>query len=122
MSPRHFTIDQNFFTLRLPENCSPLVINDVTSRLEAKLAEAVNAGLSRALIDVHEVKGLNMTIIKLLLQTMQMCHELAMQFALVGNANVITECKGFEDTRSWSFFESMVEARESLLVKKLPIC
>ena len=113
-SPRYFNIDTEFFTMRLPENCSPIVINEVNNHLKTKLAEAVNAGLSRAIIDVQEVKSLNMTIIKLLFQTMQTCRELAMQFSLVGNAQIITECKGFEDTRNWSFFESMAEARAFL--------
>jgi len=116
-SPRYFTIDKEFFTMRLPENCSAIVINEVNNHLKTKLAEAVNAGLSRAIIDVQEVKSLNMTIIKLLFQTMQTCRELAMQFSLVGNAQIITECKGFEDTRSWSFFESMTEARAYLSAK-----
>ena len=116
-SPRYFTIDKEFFTMRLPENCSPIVINEVNNHLKTKLAEAVNAGLSRAIINVQEVKSLNMTIIKLLFQTMQTCRDLAMQFSLVGNAQIITECKGFEDTRSWSFFESMPEARAYLSIK-----
>jgi two-component system cell cycle response regulator len=118
-SPRYFSIDTAFFTLRLPENCTPAVINEVNSHLEPKLAEAVNAGLSRAVIDVQEVKSVNMTIIKLLFQTMQLCRELAMQFVLVGNAQIITECRGFEDTRDWSFFESMSEARAFLETKNL---
>jgi len=117
-SLRYFALDEGFFTLRLPENCSPTVINEVTAYLDAKLAEAVNGGLSRAVIDVQEIKSLNMTIIKLLLQTMQTCRELAMHFALVGNAHIITECKGFEDTRDWSFFESMAEARTFLSTAK----
>ena len=93
-SPRYFSIDKEFFTMRLPENCSPIVINEVNNHLKTKLAEAVNAGLSRAIIDVQEVKSLNMTIIKLLFQTMQTCRELAMQFSLVGNAQIIAECRG----------------------------
>jgi hypothetical protein len=35
----------------------------------------------------------------------------------VGNAQIISECKGFEDTRSWTFFESMTEARAYLSAK-----
>ncbi len=116
-SPRYFSIDKEFFTMRLPENCSPIVINEVSNHLKTKLAEAVNAGLSRAIIDVQEVKSLNMTIIKLLFQTMQTCRDLAMQFSLVGNTQIITECRGFEDTRNWTFFESMAEARAYLSAK-----
>jgi len=113
-SPRYFTIEKGLFLMRLPENCSPIAVNEMTNYLKPKLAEAVDAGVSRAIIDAHEVKGLNMTIIKLLFQTMQTCRELAMQFSLVGNPQIVAECKGFEDTRNWSFFESMNDARAHL--------
>ncbi|MDD2763117.1 MAG: response regulator [Opitutaceae bacterium] len=119
-SPRYFTLEKDCFVMRLPENCSPIVINEVSNYLKPKLAEAVNAGMTRAIIDVEEVKGLNMTIIKLLFQTMQTCRELAMQFSLVGNPQIVAECKGFEDTRNWSFFESMNEARAYLAAKAPP--
>ncbi len=113
-SPRYFTIEKDLFLMRLPENCSPIAVTEMTNYLKPKLAEAVDAGVSRAIIDAHEVKGLNMTIIKLLFQTMQTCRDLAMQFSLVGNPQIVAECKGFEDTRNWSFFDSMNDARAHL--------
>ena len=119
-SPRYFSADADCFVVRLPENCSAAVINEVSSYLKPKLAEAVDAGLSRAIIDIHEVKGLNMTIIKLLFQAMLTCRELAMQFSLVGNAQVATECKNFEDTRGWTFFNAMEEAKVHLASRAAP--
>ena len=49
--------------------------------------------------------------IKLLFQAMQTCRDLAMNFGLVGNAQIISECKGFEDTRGWTFYESIDDAK-----------
>jgi two-component system cell cycle response regulator len=50
----------------------------------------------------------------LLFQSMQTCRELALQFVLVGNDNIVAECKGFEDTRNWSFFPSVEDAKTSM--------
>ncbi len=113
-SLRYFTSESEFFTMRLPDNCSTLVVNEVTNYLKVKVAEAVDGGINRVIIDVHQVSGLNMAVIKLLLQAMQTFRELGMQFALVGNPQIVAECKGFEDTRSWNFFESIDQAKASL--------
>jgi two-component system cell cycle response regulator len=55
-----------------------------------------------------------MGVIKLLVQTMQYCRDLGMQFALVGNPQIIAECKGFEDTRNLNFVDTLDEAKASL--------
>jgi two-component system cell cycle response regulator len=34
-------------------------------------------------------------------------------FVLVGNNQLMTECKGFEETRSWTFHETVEEAKAS---------
>ncbi|MBI3885845.1 MAG: response regulator [Opitutae bacterium] len=113
-SLRYFTSEQEFFIMRLPEPCSTLVLSEVATYLKVKVAEAVDRGINRAIIDIHELRGLNMNVIKLLFQAMQTYKELAMQFALVGNHQIISECKGFEDTRNWTFYETMEQAKASL--------
>ena len=113
-SQRYFTLEPGFLTMRLPEICSQSVIAEVGNYIKPKCAEAVDAGHTRMVIDIHELKTLHMGVIKLLFQAMQICRELTLQFALVGNANIITECKGFEDTRNWSFYESTEEAKTNL--------
>ena len=37
-----------------------------------------------------------------------------MQFALVANPQIISECKGFEDTRGWTFYDSLEDAKANL--------
>jgi two-component system cell cycle response regulator len=113
-SRRYFGIEGEFFIMRLPENCTTIVINEVSNYLKPKVSEAVDSGICKAIIDVKEVKTLNMNVIKLLFQTMQTCRELALQFSLVGNETVQAECKGFEDTRNWTFFSSVEDAKASL--------
>jgi two-component system, cell cycle response regulator len=114
-SQRYFANDSGFFIMRLPANVSPSVIAEVSNYLKPKISEAVDGGICKAIIDLKEVQGgLNMNVIKLLFQAMQTCRELALQFALVGNTQIVNECKGFEDTKSWQFYESLDEAKAAL--------
>ncbi len=113
-SPRYFIIEPGFLIMRLPENCSPAVLAEVGNHLKPKISEAVDAGHTRLVIDIHQLATLHMGVIKLLLQTMQTCRELTLQFALVGNQQIATECKGFEDTRNWQFHDLIDDAKASL--------
>lgn len=113
-SQRYFSVDKDVFLMRLPETTNQLVVNEVLSYLKPKMSEAVDGGLCKAVIDLHEVKRLDMVVIKLLFQAMQNCRELALQYALVGNAQLVSECKGFEDTKGWQFFDSIEDAKNSL--------
>lgn len=113
-SQRYFANENGCLILRLPENCSPAALAEVANYLKPKFADAVDAGQNRAIIDVQAIKSLHMGIIKMLLQAMQTCRELGMNYALVGGTQIVNECKGFEDTRSWTFCESMEEAKASV--------
>jgi two-component system, cell cycle response regulator len=113
-SQRYFATDDNIFIMRLPENTTPASLLEVSNYLKAKTAEAVDSGIFRAVIDLHELKRFDMTIIKLLFTTMQVFRELALQYVLVGNAQIVTECKGFEDTKGWQFVDSLDEAKVHL--------
>jgi two-component system cell cycle response regulator len=113
-SQRYYAIEGEMMVMRLPEVCSPAVIAEAATYLKPKFAEAVDAGFNKVIIDIHHIKSLHMGIIKLLFQAMQTCRDLAMQFALVGNPQIISECKGFEDTRGWTFYDSLDEAKTNL--------
>lgn len=113
-SQRYYALEDEMMIMRLPEHCSPAVIAEAGAYLKPKFAEAVDAGYNKVVIDIHQIKSLHMGVIKLLFQAMQTCRELAMQFALVGNAQIISECKGFEDTRGWTFYDSLDDAKANL--------
>jgi two-component system cell cycle response regulator len=113
-SQRYFTIEKDVFIMRLPEITSQLVVNEVLTYLKPKMSEAVDGGLSRVVLDLHELRRLDMVVIKLLFQAMQLCRELALQYAMVGNPQLVSECKGFEDTKAWQFYDSIEDAKASL--------
>jgi two-component system cell cycle response regulator len=113
-SQRYYSTEGDCLVMRLPENCSPAVLAEAATYLKPKFSEAVDAGHNKVVIDIHQVRSLHMGVIKLLFQAMQTCRDLAMQFTLVANPQIVTECKGFEDTRGWTFFDSLEEAKASL--------
>jgi two-component system cell cycle response regulator len=51
---------------------------------------------------------------------MQMCKDTSVNFVLVGNNHLMTECKGFEETRNWSFHETVEEAKASFAKTATP--
>jgi two-component system cell cycle response regulator len=112
-SQRYFKTESDMLVMRLPENCGPAVLAEISMYLKPKLSEAVDAGNNKAVIDVHPLKTVHMGVIKLLLTTMQTCRDLGVQFALVGNVHLIAECKGFEDTRNWVFHDTLENAKAS---------
>ena len=113
-SQRYYAVEGDSLIMRLPENCSPAVIAEAATYLKPKFAQAVDAGHNKVVIDIHQIRSLHMGVIKLLFQEMQTCRELAMQFALVANPQIISECKGFEDTRGWTFYDSLEDAKANL--------
>jgi two-component system cell cycle response regulator len=113
-SLRYYKLDGDFMVMHLPEHCTPAILAEAAHYLKPKFAEAVDAGHNKAIIDIHLVRSLHMGVIKILMQAMQTCRELAMHYSLVGNAQIIAECKGFEDTRSWHFYPTVEEAKAAL--------
>jgi two-component system cell cycle response regulator len=113
-SQRYFGMDGDLLVIRLPESCTPAVLAELSQHLQVKLSEAVDSGYSKVIFDLQAVKALHMGIVKSLLQAMQACRELALQFALVANSQVIADCKEFEDTRGWTFYDNIEEAKANL--------
>jgi two-component system, cell cycle response regulator len=113
-SLRYYITEGDTVILRLPENCSPIALVEVTNYLKPKLTEAVDTGLNKLVIDLHLLKALHIGIIKVLLQAMKTSQDLGFQFALIGNAEVKNECRSFEDTSTWVFSDSLEEAKASL--------
>lgn len=112
-STRYFSVEDGCFMLKLPENCSPAALAEISTYLKPKLTEAVDSGLGKAVINVQLLKSLHMGVIKQLVTAMQLCKETGVNFVLVGNTQLTTECKGFEETRNWNFFETVEEAKAS---------
>jgi len=111
VSARYFSSEGETLVLHVPESCTPAALTEISTYLKPKLADGVDCGNNHAIIDVRQVKALDMGVIKLLLAAMQTCRDLGVQYVVVGNPQIIAESKGFEETRSWVFLDSMDAAK-----------
>jgi len=53
-SERYFRTEGDLFVMRLPEVCTSSVVNDISTYLKAKVSEAVDSGIGKAVFDLHE--------------------------------------------------------------------
>jgi two-component system cell cycle response regulator len=115
ISSRYFRIEPDFLHINLPANCTPVALAEVEQYLQPKLAEAVNMGINKVVINVFSIRYLDMSALKLLVQTMQACRGLGMNYALIGNTLVASECKNLEETKFWDFHETIENAKAHLV-------
>ena len=113
-SERYFLFDHDFLIVRMPETTSTMAVNEISAYLKPKISEAVDQGFSRVIFDVHTVHNVNMALIKLLVDSMQICQELTLNYGLVGNPQIVQECRGFEESKDWKFHDSIDAAKAQL--------
>jgi two-component system cell cycle response regulator len=109
-SHKYFQRRDNLLVLTLPASFNQLVANDIFIHLRQKLCEAVDAGLTRLVLDMSQLKAADVILIKLGLQVIQFCAELDMRYILIGAEAVCRECKNYEETKDWQFINSFQEA------------
>lgn len=110
-SERYFQFEEDYLLVKLPKDLNQNSMNEVSAFLKAKVTEAVDNGFPRVIIDVHELESINVNIIKLLVHAMQVAQELSLKYQLVGSAKTIAECKNFQESKEWTFFESLEKAK-----------
>jgi two-component system, cell cycle response regulator len=118
-SYKYFEQKDGVMVLRLPPTFNQSIANEVNTYLRSKLAEAVDAGLSRLVIDFSEVKSADVTLIKMGLSIVQLAKELSMEHSTIGSEAVAQECKHYEETKDWRFVSSFKEAVDSLNNQKV---
>jgi two-component system cell cycle response regulator len=104
--------------LTVPTDVTQTASNEITSRLDAQATAAVEEGIDKMVVDLSNVKGAHIGVIKLVLSAIQSCNDLGLKHALVGSPDVIAECQKYEETRHLSFVASYDEALARLGAQK----
>ncbi len=120
-SHKYFQSRDGLLVLILPANFSQGVANEISVHLRHKASEAVDAGVSRVVIDMSQLKAADMTLIKLGISVIQLCVELDIRYNLIGSEVVRAECKNYEETKDWQFIGSVEDAVVVLNGKTLPV-
>lgn len=118
-SYKYFDQKDGVMLLRLPPVFNQSVATEVNTYVRTKLAEAVDSGMNKLVIDFSEIKSADVTLIKLGLNVVQLCQELSMKHSIVGSEAVSRECKQYEETKDWRFVASCEEAFSSLREKAM---
>jgi two-component system cell cycle response regulator len=112
-SGRYFELDDGVMTVKLPKKCHSSAISELGVYFKSKTSEAVDFGISNVIFDTQQLQGLDLEVVKLLLQSMRICQELSLKYAIAGNSKVIEESKKYEESKDWTFCETIESARES---------
>lgn len=113
-SYKYFQQRDGVLALVLPSNLTPNVANEISLQLRPKVAEAVDSGLGKMVIDMSQLKVADVNLIKLGIATIQLCNELSLKQRLVGSMLVQQECRNYEETKDWVFAPSFEDAVNAL--------
>ena len=118
MAPlRYFAIKDGTLVMTLPADFNQNVAAEVGIHLRNKVTAAVDAGLDKMVIDLSKLKKADITLIKVGLNAIQLCHELSLKYSMIGSEAVCQECKNYEETKDWRLFTSYHDAMAQLGVK-----
>jgi two-component system cell cycle response regulator len=113
-SYRYFEIRDGVLALKLPAAFTPNVSADIGLHLRGKIAEAVDSGVDKVVIDMSQVNKADVNIVKLGLTVSQACQEFSLKQRMVGTDAISLECKNYEETKDWQFESSFEEALAAL--------
>jgi two-component system cell cycle response regulator len=113
-SYKYFKQCEGALALILPKEYHPEVGNAVSTRLGDLLADTVEAGGDRLIIDLSAVESAPVQVVQLVLSALQACGQLSMKHAVVARAETKSLCRSFEETQSWNFVDSFEAALQPL--------
>lgn len=109
-SARYFQQNDGVLVLRMPPQFTRFVAIEVTLHLRRKMAEAVDGGLDKMVMDMGQVEKADVGLVKLALSVVQLCQELSVHLRVIASSAVLQECAQFEETREWSYSANCAEA------------
>ncbi|MGB0369796.1 MAG: response regulator [Opitutales bacterium] len=110
-SGKYFKHDGSFFIIHLPENLTPNVQNEISGYLKPQISSAVDAGLNKVVIDGTKMSKLDTSALKLLITAHDMSKDLGLSLTIAGNDKLIEDCKSYAESKDWSIFSSVEEAK-----------
>jgi two-component system, cell cycle response regulator len=109
-SAEYFQVEAGVLVLTLPAQFQGSVLNDILNYFPTKLAEAVDAGFNRVILELSQVEKADVALVRLGLAIIRTCRESQIPCGLVASEALRSECATREATRSWRFARSFDEA------------
>jgi two-component system cell cycle response regulator len=106
--------------IMFPEAMTSFDFNEISTSLSKKVSEAVDAGLDKVVIDIRELKRVEMSIVELCFSVVKTAQDLSMRVDFLGNPYVQGLLNQFHETKAWHFFESEENAIQYFNKEKSP--
>jgi len=109
-----FQMRDGVLALTIPASFTIGMGNEIGANLRSKFAEAVDSGVDKVVIDMSQVSGADVSVVKLGLAVAQTCEEFSLKQRMVGSDAISTECRNYEETKHWQFESSFEQALAAL--------
>ncbi len=109
-SYKYFQQRDGALALMLPKDFHAGVANEVSTYLDRQLAETVDAGGNKLIIELNSVEVASLPVIELAISAVQAATKLSLRYAIVSSEEIKDQCRKFEETQSWMFAGSFEQA------------
>lgn len=113
-SHKYFSQRDGALVLTFPPDFNQTNAHDISSNLNEKVTEAVDAGFSKMIIDLTALKAVDMNLIELCLNVMKVAQDLALKTGFVSSPEMTAAYKNYEESKEWLFTATLEEAVATL--------
>ena len=108
-SYKYYEQKSGALVVNYPWNYSQSIANDMAAHLQEKVTEAVDAGLDKLVVDLSQLKSVDMPLIEQVLNVMKYAAELSLKSGVIGSEEVRQAATNFEETKEWLLASSLDE-------------
>lgn len=113
-SHKYFTQRDGVLTLTVPTDFNATVSHDIGASLNEKVTEAVDAGFNRMVLDISQMKSVELSLIELCLNVLKVAEDLALKTAFICTPELSAAFKNYEESKEWLFAPTFEEAVQML--------
>ena len=113
-SSKYFSLDGDIQVLVLQEKATRQIAAQVEVYLQSKIKDMIKSGRNKFILDLSSVPEINMSLIKLIISTIQNCWKAKFRIRVVGTTNLSNELKQFQETSGILVNSTVEDAKEAL--------
>jgi two-component system cell cycle response regulator len=114
ISYRYFQQREGWLAMTLPKDVSTDVVQDISRALDEQLVATVDAGGDKLIVDMTKLEAATLPAIELVISAFDAAAKLSLKHAVACTNEIITQCKGYEETQTWVFAGSPEEALKAV--------
>ncbi len=108
-----FTIEDGIQYLVFPAAVNQDIISKVLGCLKSDIVMSTEAGKNKLILNLSELSKIGMSIIKLIIKTIEKCQETQTHLRVIGNPKLVNELKDFQETAELRIYSNVKDALAS---------